>query len=120
MSRCGSRGPFRPRRAIRQRALPALAHKARHHVFDESPRALLGSKDCPPTEREDEGQAAVVLAPMESCFATVKKELVHHEEYPTRAAARQSLFEYIEVFYNRVRRHSALGDQSPAQFAEAA
>lgn len=59
-------------------------------------------------------------APMESFFATLKKELVHHEEYPTRAAARHSLFEYIEVFYNRVRRHSALGYQSPSQFAEAA
>ncbi len=59
-------------------------------------------------------------APMESFFATLKKELVHHEEYPTRAAARHSLFEYIEIFYNRVRRHSALGYQSPSQFAEAA
>lgn len=59
-------------------------------------------------------------APMESFFATLKNELVHHEEYRSRAAARQSLFEYIEVFYNRVRRHSALGYQSPTQFAEAA
>ncbi len=58
-------------------------------------------------------------APMESFFATLKKELVHHETYRTRAEARQSLFEYIEVFYNRVRRHSALGYKSPAQFAEA-
>ena len=57
---------------------------------------------------------------MESFFATLKKELVHHEEYPPRAAARHSLFEYIEVFYNRVRRHSAIGYQSPSQFAEAA
>ncbi len=59
-------------------------------------------------------------APMESFFATLKKELVHHERYGTRAAARQSLFEYIEVFYNHQRRHSALGYQTPAQFAEAA
>jgi len=59
-------------------------------------------------------------APMESFFATLKKELVHHEEYRSRAAARQNLFEYIEVFYNRIRRHSALGYQSPAQFSEAA
>lgn len=59
-------------------------------------------------------------APMESFFATLKKELVHHEEYKTRTAARHSLFEYIEVFYNRVRRHSALGYQSPTQFAKAA
>ncbi len=58
-------------------------------------------------------------APMESFFATVKKELVHHETYLTRAQARQSLFEYIEVFYNRTRRHSALGYLTPAQFAEA-
>ena len=57
---------------------------------------------------------------MESFFATLKKELVHHEEYKTRTEARYSLFEYIEVFYNRVRRHSALGYQSPAQFAKAA
>lgn len=59
-------------------------------------------------------------APMESFFATLKKELVHHEQYATRSEARQSLFEYIEVFYNRVRRHSALGYLTPTQFAEAA
>ena len=59
-------------------------------------------------------------APMESFFATLKKELVHHEAYETRAEARRRLFESIEVFYNRVRRHSALGYQAPTQFAEAA
>jgi putative transposase len=58
-------------------------------------------------------------APMESFFATLKKELVHHETYRTHAEARHSLFEYIEVFYNRVRRHSALGYKSPAQFTKA-
>ena len=41
-------------------------------------------------------------AVMESFFGTLKTELVHHERYPTRDAARQSLFEYIEVFYNRL------------------
>lgn len=59
-------------------------------------------------------------APMESFFATLKKERVHHECYATRDEARQSLFEYIEVFYNRVRRHSSLGYQSPLQFEQAA
>jgi len=54
-------------------------------------------------------------APMESFFATLKKELVHQENYPTRAEARASIFEYIEVFYNRVRRHSALGYLSPIE-----
>jgi len=52
-------------------------------------------------------------APMERFFASLKKELVHHEDYQSRAEARASLFEYIEVFYNRVRRHSALGYLAP-------
>jgi len=55
-------------------------------------------------------------APMESFFASLKKELVHREEYATRHEARASVFEYIEVFYNRVRRHSSLGFVSPAEF----
>ncbi len=59
-------------------------------------------------------------APMESFFATLKKELVHFEDYTTRSEARQSLFEYIETFYNRVRRHSALGYKSPTEFEQAA
>jgi len=53
---------------------------------------------------------------MESFFGTLKTELVHHERYRTREQARQSLFEYIEIFYNRQRRHSAIGYQSPEQF----
>jgi putative transposase len=52
-------------------------------------------------------------APTESFFATLKKELVHQERYATREAARRSLFEYIEVFYNRQRRHSTLNYQTP-------
>jgi transposase InsO family protein len=59
-------------------------------------------------------------APAESFFATLKKELVHHETYATRAAARVSLFDDIEAFYNRERRHSALGYVSPVAFEEAA
>jgi transposase InsO family protein len=57
-------------------------------------------------------------APMESFFATLKKELVHRERYQTRSQARQSLFEYIEIFYNRVRRHSNLGYLSPVKFEQ--
>jgi putative transposase len=59
-------------------------------------------------------------AAMESFFGTLKTELVHHEHYPTREAARQSLFEYIEVFYNRRRRHSALGYRSPHEYEQVA
>jgi putative transposase len=55
-------------------------------------------------------------APMESFFASLKKELVHHEDYATREEARASIFEYIEAFYNRVRRHSALGYVAPAEY----
>jgi putative transposase len=58
-------------------------------------------------------------APMESFFATLKKELVHDEDYQTREEARASLFEFIEVFYNRVRRHSALGYKSPIEYERA-
>jgi len=55
-------------------------------------------------------------APMESFFASLKKELVHHEDYATREQAKASIFEYIEAFYNRVRRHSALGYVAPAEY----
>jgi putative transposase len=55
-------------------------------------------------------------APMESFFASLKKELVHHEDYATRAEAKASIFEYIEAFYNRVRRHSALGYVAPDEY----
>jgi transposase InsO family protein len=53
---------------------------------------------------------------MESFFGTLKTELVHGEKYRTRMEARLSIFEYVEVFYNRQRRHSALGYRSPEQY----
>ncbi len=52
----------------------------------------------------------------ESFFSTLKSELVYRQPLPTRAAARQAVFEYIEVFYNRKRIHSALGYCSPADY----
>ena len=55
-------------------------------------------------------------AHMESFWATLKNELVHHEHYKTREQARQSIFEYIEIFYNRKRLHSSLGYLSPEMF----
>ncbi|QEG15577.1 Integrase core domain protein [Gimesia maris] len=58
-------------------------------------------------------------AVMESFFATLKKELVHRQKYETRASARHSIFEYIEVFYNRERLRSSLGYQSPEMFEQA-
>ena len=55
-------------------------------------------------------------AVMESFWGTLKTELVNHERYETHEQARASIFEYIEVFYNRKRLHSALGYLSPEQF----
>jgi len=59
-------------------------------------------------------------AMMESFWATLKCELVHQQKYATHDAARQSIFEYVEVFYNRRRLHSALGYVSPESFEAAA
>jgi hypothetical protein len=47
-------------------------------------------------------------APMESFFASLKKEMVHQRRFRTRAEAKAAIFEYIEVFYNRQRRHSGI------------
>lgn len=55
-------------------------------------------------------------AVMESFWGTLKTELVYQEHYATREEAKRSIFEYIEVFYNRQRLHSALGYQSPEAF----
>ena len=58
-------------------------------------------------------------APAESFFASLKKELTHHEDYQTREEARASIFEYIEAFYNLKRLHSSLGYLSPADYEKA-
>jgi transposase InsO family protein len=55
-------------------------------------------------------------APIESFFSRLKNELIHHCHYRTRDEARRDIFEYIEVFYNRQRVHSALGYRSPLEF----
>jgi putative transposase len=52
----------------------------------------------------------------ESFFATLKKELVHRRSWPTRRGLISEVFEYIEAFYNRARRHSSLGYLSPSEF----
>ncbi len=54
-------------------------------------------------------------APMESFFGALKTEMVHRTRFQTRRQARAALFEYIEIFYNRKRRHSSIGYRTPAQ-----
>lgn len=55
-------------------------------------------------------------AAMESFYHTLKTEHVYFEHYNTREEAKLSIFEYIEVFYNRIRRHSAIDAQAPFVF----
>lgn len=55
-------------------------------------------------------------APMESFYSRLKNELIHHSHFRTHDEARRAIFEYIEVFYNRQRLHSALGYRSPFAF----
>jgi len=52
----------------------------------------------------------------ESFFATLKKELIYRRSWPEKAELRTEVFDYIEIFYNRKRRHRALGQRSPVQF----
>lgn len=58
-------------------------------------------------------------AAMESFWSTLKTELVYHEKFDTRETARRAIFEYVEVFYNRERRHSSIGYVSPESFEAA-
>lgn len=109
--------------------LMALAHRGQpeqlvHHSDQGSQyasrdyRRLLRSHgiECSMSRRGNCWDNAVV----ESFFATLKSELVHHADYQDPAEAKANIFEFIEVFYNRQRRHSTLGYVSPADFEQAA
>ena len=110
-------------RALRQALVerkpsgPLLHHSDRgvQYACDDYQRILAGRSLAASMSRKGNCYDNAV---MESFFGTLKTELVHHERYPTREAARQSLFEYIEVFYNRRRRHSALDYKSPDQYEQ--
>jgi putative transposase len=103
-----------------QRRLPdegLLAHSDRgsQYASDHCQR-LLGQHgiECSMSRRAD----CWDNAPMESFFASLKKELIHGADFATRAEARAAIFEYIEVFYNGQRRHSSLGYVSPAEYEQ--
>ena len=66
------------------------------------------------------GRAGSALdnAVSESFVASLKTELLHRHRFPSRKAARMAIFDYIEGFYNRVRRHSSLGYLSPADYEQ--
>ena len=89
-------------RAGQYASLPYRATLARHGIR----RSMSRQGDC----RDN--------APMESFFGSLKTELVHRVTFPTKEAARRAVFEYVEAFYNRRRRHSGLGFLTPAQAYE--
>jgi transposase InsO family protein len=103
-----------------QRRLPGaglLAHSDRGSQYaSEHYRRLLAKHGitCSMSRRAD----CWDNAPMESFFASLKKELVHGADFATRAEARAAVVEYIEVFYNSQRRHSSLGYVAPAEYEQ--
>ncbi len=103
-----------------QRRLPdegLLAHSDRGSQYASEHYQLLLAKHgiaCSMSRRAD----CWDNAPMESFFASLKKELVHGADFTTRQEARAAIVEYIEVFYNTKRRHSSLGYVSPAEYEQ--
>ena len=88
-----------------------------------------GSQYCAPEYRKEVENAGMIAsmsrkgncydnAPTESFWGHLKQELVHHRHFQTRNEAIAAVREYIEIFYNRMRRHSALGNTAPSVFAE--
>lgn len=57
-------------------------------------------------------------APMESCWGSLKNELIYHRRFATRSEAKREITEYIEIFYNRIRKQARLGYLSPAAFMQ--
>ena len=103
--------------ALEQRRPTAglLAHSDRGSQYASADHQELLAKHgirCSMSRKGDCWDNAVV----ESFFATLKTELLDQEIFRTRAQARAEIFEYIEVWYNRQRRHSTLGYVSPAEF----
>ena len=55
---------------------------------------------------------------MESCWGSLKNELIYHRRFATRSEAKREITEYIEIFYNRIRKQARLGYLSPAAFMQ--
>jgi hypothetical protein len=93
---------------------------SRHHCAAAHHRQRLGllirdSRDRLPPARSYRPQTNAVV---ETFFATLKKELVHRRTWPNRLELQSTVFEYIEAFYNRQRRHSTLNMHSPVQYEQ--
>lgn len=101
---------------MKRRPAPGLIHHSDQGVqyATGAYQALLTAHQAQPSmsRRGDCWDNAV----MESFFATLKTELAHDADWPTRPTAHRALVEYIEVWYNEQRRHAALGYKTPAEF----
>ena len=103
--------------ALFRRALPrgVIVHSDRGSQYCSNAFQRIVSKQgllCSMSKRGDCYDNACA----ESFFHTLKVELIHGQRFDTRDQARREIFEYIEAYYNTVRRHSALGQVSPAAF----
>jgi putative transposase len=77
------------------------------------------ARSCPGKQEPGQSTSPAPNSPSrESFFGLLKRERVNRVRYRTRDEARADLFEYIEVFYNRKRRHGYLGNISPADFEQ--
>jgi len=107
------------RMAIQQRTnIRGLVHHSDRGVqyASDDYRAALKAKgiDCSMSRRANCWDNAVA----ESFFGTLKNELIYRRPWLDRESVRNAISEYIEVFYNRIRRHSTIGNMSPAKFEE--
>jgi len=102
--------------AIGRRGPPAIVHSDQGTTYSAADyRALLARYPMIQQSMSRKGDCWD-NAPMESFFHTLKTELIMHCDYKTRDQARASLFDYMEVFYNRQRRHSTLNYEAPLPF----
>ena len=100
----------------RRQPAPALLHhsdRGIQYASGEYRRLLLGNQALISMSRKAD---VWDNAPMESFFATLKKELIHREHYQSRREAKSNIFEYIEGYYNPVRIHSAIQYYSPVEY----
>jgi putative transposase len=100
----------------RRQPAPALLHhsdRGIQYASGEYQRLLMGNQAVISMSRKAD---VWDNAPMESFFATLKKELIHREHYQSRREAKSNIFEYIEGYYNPVRIHSAIQYYSPVEY----
>lgn len=98
-----------------QPATEVIFHSDRGSQYTSKRLRELLAKNRPAMFVASQGLSCYDNAVTESFFHTLKTESVHFERYSTRESAHRSLFDYIEIFYNRKRRHSSLGYSTPME-----